>query len=112
MAGWAHLKGPYVAAVINASAGESKTLSATVSVSDSTDISADTFAVALGSSYWTPPTDAGGWQPPEPAVIDAQHVRAGALLNPPPGYYWRWIRVNDTGGDLAFIRVPGRIELR
>jgi hypothetical protein len=81
-----------VATVIRSSAGENRTMSTTVYTEDATDITADTFAVAVGG-WWEPPTV--GWQAPEPVIVDPQHVRAV-----------------DISGDLRYIRVPGRIEVR
>lgn len=104
-----------MATVIRSSVGENRTMSTTVYTEDATDITADTFAVAVGG-WWEPPTV--GWQAPEPVIVDPQHVRLvfdigdTALLDPPRGYYWRWVRAVDISGDLRYIRVPGRIEVR
>lgn len=103
---------------IRASLGESETLSVTVSTTDATTISADTFKVTLAPYDQPPAVSSSSWATPNtPVVIDASHVRldfavgASRPLNPVPADYWRWVLVNDTGGDVRLIRVPGRITI-
>jgi hypothetical protein len=94
-----------MAQIVNIDSGEKEYVDPPQLITATSDISADTFEVGLGS-YSTPPTT---WLASanaavlltRPATTQAQiSLLIGNTIKPASGSYWLWTRMTDVGGEV------------